>query len=201
MVGDDAFRERSRLSARLPHKCDERFEYVGLEDVGLALKDVADPLEPHACIDRWALQRNQASVGHPTTHRLARSAFDRAALVVLGKDQVPELGEAVAVVGNAVFAAAAELAAAIPPDLRVGTARSCAEAPPVVFAPSDVLCGHARLLDPDVVRLVIGWMDGHAETVDWHVEDLGDQVPREWDRGFLEVLTGRSEVAQHLEEG
>src|SRR5882672_4090031 len=166
MVGDDAFRVRRRLGARLPHERDEWFEDVSLEDVRLALQDVADPLEPHACVDGWALQRDEASVGHTAAHCLARGALDRAALVVLREDEVPELGEAVAVVGDAIVEAATKLFAAIPPDLRVRTTWSRAEAPPVVFETGHVLSGHARLPDPDLVRLVIGRVDGHPEAVD-----------------------------------
>src|SRR6266550_5868124 len=156
MVRDDAFRQRRRLRARLALKGDERFENVGFEDVGLALQDVTDPLEPHAGVDGRTLQRNQAAVSHTSTDRFAGRARDGTALVVLRKHQVPELGEAIAVVWDAVLLTASKFAASIPPDLRVGATRSRAKPPPVVFEPRDVLCSQARLLDPDVVRFVVG---------------------------------------------
>src|SRR5258708_30598393 len=153
VVSDDALRECRWLVAVLADGIDERCEQVSFETVGLALEDVAARLESHARVNGRALEGDQASVGQPATHRFARGAFDRAALVVLREHEVPELGEPVAVVGHAVVLAAAEFLAAIPPDLGVRAARSRAEAPPVVLAARDVYRGHAWSLDPHVVGL------------------------------------------------
>ena len=113
---------------------------VGLEDVRLPLQDVRDPLQPHAGVDGRARERYQGAV---------------LLLVELGKDQVPELGEALAVVGDAVGKAASDLRASIPPDLGVRAAGSFAQAPPVVAETGDVTGRDAGPLGPDLVRLVV----------------------------------------------
>ena len=61
--------------------------------------------------------------------------------------------------------------------------------------------GNLSLRDPDFESLVIRWVDRCAQPVDRHGETLGDQIPRERDGGFLEVVAGRREVAEHLEKG
>src|SRR3977135_1853166 len=56
-------------------------------------------------------------------------------------------------------------------------------------------------LGPDLVRLVIGRMDRHAQPVGRHLKTAGDKLPGKRDRCFLEVRACRREVAKHLEEG
>ena len=64
------------------------------------------------------------------------------ALVVLREHQVPHLGESLAVIWVAVGLSAPCLAAAVPPDLGIRTARPAAEPPPVVTEPGDVGGGY-----------------------------------------------------------
>ena len=81
-----------------------------------------------------------------------------------------------------------------------------AHLPEVVFSAQlqDAIGRHE--LAPDVVRLgvtrnaVLALEDGDDETVLRHLPDVGEQLPREADRVFLEIVAER-EVPQHLEEG
>src|SRR6266849_1676324 len=180
---------------------DEWLQYVRLEDVGLTLQDVRDTLQPHPGVDGRLLERHEAAVLDTSTHRLARRAGNRAALVVLGENEVPELGEAIAMIGLAVFLPASGPATAIPPDLGIRSARPRTQAPPVVLEPRDVSGGDAALLHPDLMSLVVGRVDRDAQAIRRHVESLRDELPCERDRRFLEVIASGREVAQHLEEG
>src|SRR5439155_24392718 len=159
MVRDDPLGKTVRPGARLTDEIDQREKHVSLEDIALALEDVGDPLESHTGIDRRLLERHQGPV---------------LLLVELRKDQVPELGEPIAMVGDAVRLSAAHIRSTIPPDLRIGTAWPAAETPPVVGESRDVSGGDAGALRPDLMRLVIGWMDGHAKAVGRHREAAGD---------------------------
>src|SRR5207245_5750117 len=95
---------------------DDRLEQVGLENVGLALQDVRDPLQSHPGVDARMLQRHESAARNTALHSLTRRALDRPPLVVLREEEVPELGEALAVVGHAVFLPARHLTTAIRPD-------------------------------------------------------------------------------------
>src|SRR6266705_1576141 len=60
--------------------------------------------------------------------------------------------------------------------------------------------GHADLLRPDVVGLVVGLVDRDPESLGRQLVHLDQQIPREADRVALEVIAER-EIAEHLEEG
>ena len=62
------------------------------------------------------------------------------------------------------------------------------------------LVGEAGDLLPERERLVVVVVDGDDQPLLVEAELLGDQVPGELDRAFLEVVAER-EVAEHLEEG
>ena len=99
--------------------------------------------------------------------------------VVLGKDEVPELQEAVAVAaGLTVGAAAADLLAHVKVDLGARTAGAGgAGGPEVVVLPQtrDVVLGNAQGT-PHVVGLVVLGKDGEVQAVERQLELLGDEL-------------------------
>ena len=131
--------------------------------------------------------------------------------LVLHEDEVPELEEALALAaGRALGAAAADVLAAVVEELGVRPARAgAADRPEVVRAvePHDPLGRHAfRLPEPDRLfvlaepELGVAGEDGDPEAIGVDLHVVEDELPREVDRAFLEVLAER-EVAEHLEEG
>ena len=132
-------------------------------------------------------------------------------LLVRHEDEVPELEEPVAARARrcAVGLAAAVLRAPVAVDLGVRAARPRAAHRPEVLdrrQGDDPLGRHADLL-PELDRDLVGaelelrvarvHRDPDAVPVEPHV--LQDELRRELDRAFLEVLPER-EVAEHLEE-
>jgi hypothetical protein len=63
----------------------------------------------------------------------------------------------------------------------------------------DLFVRQARDLLPDLRRLVVGVVDGDQQLRLVDAEILGQQLPREGDRVFLEVIP-EGEIPQHLEE-
>ena len=202
MVRDDPFGEGRRSLAVIPDELDDWLEEVRFEKIRFALQDVRDALEAHARVNCGSRERHERAVDHAALDRFRRRRRPRkvTALVVLREDQVPELGESIAVVGYAVVAAASHFFATVPPDLGVGSARPATEPPPVVAETRDAVSGDAGL-HPDVQRLVVRRVDSHAKPIDGHLESAGHELPSERDRGLLEIGAGRREVAEHLEEG
>src|SRR5690606_10795842 len=125
--------------------------------------------------------------------------------LVLHEDEVPELQ--IPVLVDLRPAIRSVLRAAVVVDLRAGSggARD-AHVPEVVLlaAAHDPLGRYAGLL-PQLDRLVVVEVDGHPdplglETKAALLHRVGDELPGEVDRAFLEVVTER-EVPVHLEEG
>ena len=203
VVRDDSLGKSGWLLAALACEIDERLKQVGLKDVCLALKDVADAVEAHPGVDRRPSQGHQNPIGDAACDRFRgrRWAGEFAALVVLRKDKVPELGEPLAVVGDAIRPAASDLRPSVPPDLRVRAARPAAKSPPVVAQARHLLGRNRGFGGPDLVGLVVRGMDRHTEPLDGHSKTHGHQLPGKGDRNFLEVVPGRREVAEHLEKG
>ena len=106
--------------------------------------------------------------------------------------------------GNHPPAAAALLSAAVVMDLgaRSSGAFVSGWSPPIVFVAIavDAICGHANLIPPEGISILIVQMDGDVETVRVQFEKLGDQLPAEVDRSLFKIIAD-AEVAQHLEEG
>src|SRR5262249_55951129 len=156
-------------------------------DGQLALKDHRQAVEPHAGVDVLAGQRRPDAllVG-----------------VVLHEDEVPELEEARAITTwRASRLAAAELRTPVHVDLRVRAVRpDRAGSPPVLLEPGDAAGRDQGYLLPELERLVVIGIDRRVELVGGQPEPLGEELPGELDRAFLEVLAHR-EVAEHLEEG
>ena len=143
VVGDDVLGKRGRLRGVLVHEFDQRGQQVGFENAALVLKHKTDALQAHPRVDRGARKGHERAVDDATLNGLCRRwrAGKIAALVVLRKHQVPDLGEPLAVVGIAVGLAASGLAAAVPPDLGVGAGRPTPQTPPVGAIASDMVGG------------------------------------------------------------
>jgi len=125
--------------------------------------------------------------------------------IELAEHEVPDLHIAVAVAAHAAGRlAAAVLRAAVKVDLGAGAARAGAVLPEVVFlAQTDhVVRGDAHLLGPDIVSLIVLFVDGDVELIlgDGHPLVAGQKLPSPRNDLFLEVVL-EGEVAQHLEEG
>ena len=183
------------LAGQLRGALDDGEDLVDLVDVVLALQQVGDPLQAHAGVDVLARER-------PADVEVLLAA-DGAELL-LHEHEVPELEVAVARVPVPV---GAELGPAVDQDLAARAARSGhAHAPVVVLLaePDDPVVGKARDLLPEVHGLVVVLVDAGVEL---RLVDpvaavgvrAGDQLPRELDGAFLEVVAER-EVAVHLEE-
>ena len=171
----------------LVDEADEGREEVDLVDAVDALEDRGDAVEAHPGVDPRPGQRWQRAVP------LA---------VELHEDQVPELEDALAVIGVAARLPAADVGPPVPPELGVRPAGArLARRPPVLLVavhPFRVDVGEAL---PEPVGLVVGRVDGDPKPVLGQPEDLGDELPGERDGTLLEVVAGGREVAQHLEEG
>ncbi len=122
-------------------------------------------------------------------------------LFELHEHQVPDLDEAflVAVGGTAVVA---EVGALVPEDLRAGSAWSgVGHAPVVVLVEAlDALGGHADLVAPDGLGLVVAEVHGYPESFRVEAQRAGHELPRVGACVGLEVVA-EAEVAHHLEEG
>ena len=122
--------------------------------------------------------------------------------VVLGKDEIPELQEAVAVAaGLAVGAAAANLLAHVKVNLRARTAGAGGASGPevVVLAQAgDMILGNAQGA-PHIVGLVVLGKDSKVQAVERQLELLGNELKGP-SAGLLGDAT-KGEVAEHLKEG
>src|SRR5262249_51836638 len=129
----------------------------------------------------------------------------------LHEDEVPELEEALALAaGSTLGPAAADALAPVVEHLGVGPARAGAADRPEVVRPRqapDPPGGHALPLpvrDGHLIlaqtELRVAGEDAHPDPVEVEPELVEQELPREVDRAFLEVVAER-EVAEHLEEG
>src|SRR5262249_3522487 len=127
------------------------------------------------------------------------------AQLVLHEDQVPDLK--VTVLVGLRPAVPAVLRTPVVIDLRARTARPWHAHVPVVVrqaAALDPVGGHADLVAPDRIGLVVAGVDGRPEPALTESEAAvllrpGQQLPGERYRLFLEVVAER-EIAEHLEE-
>ena len=195
MVGDDAQRAAGTgvivgvigLAADLLAQLDEMLHQIAVVIGGLVLHDSGHALQAHARIEVAVRQLRHGAV------LLA---------VVLGKHEVPELKEAVAVAaGLAVGAAAADLLAHVKVDLGARTAGAGGAGGPevVVLAQAgDVVLGNAQRT-PHVVGLVVLGKDGKVQAIERQLELLGDEL----EGPSASLLLGdaaKGEVTEHLEE-
>ena len=196
VIGDDAQRAADAgvvigvigLAADLLTELDEVLHQIAVVVGGLMLHDGGHALQAHTRIEVAMRQLRHGAV------LLA---------VVLGKDEVPELQEAVAVAARlAVGAAAADLLAHIKVDLRARTAGAGGASGPevVVLAQArDVILGNAQGA-PHIVGLVVLGKDGEVQAVERQFELLGNELKGP-SAGLLLGDAAKGEVAEHLEEG
>ena len=151
-----------------------------------SLQQCADPLQPHAGVDRLHVQRPHGAVLE---------------LFVLHEDDVPDLDESVAVFIWAARRATPDVIPVIVENLGAGaTGTGRPHLPEIVGGrdADDPAFRHADLF-PDLERLVIGVVDRDVETLRGNAELLGDQFPGKRDRLFLEIIA-KTEIAQHFKE-
>ena len=193
------------LAGQLLGLLDDGVHHVDLVHVVDALQQVRHPLQAHARVDVLLRQRAgdvEVLLGpDPAQH-------------VLHEDEVPdleipvlELGRHEGPLGGLELTVRPVLRAAVVEDLRARTARARdAHRPVVLLGPEldDPLGRQPGHLHPDLQRLVVALQDRGPQPALLQAEAavslrLGDQVPRELDRAFLEVVA-EGEVAAHLEE-
>ena len=176
------------LAADLLAQLDEVLHQITVIVSGLVLHDSGHSLQTHARIEVAVRQLRHGAV------LLA---------VVLGKDEIPELKEAVAVAaGLAVGAAAADLLAHVKVDLGARTAGAGGASSPevVILAQArDVILGNAQGA-PHVMGLVVLGKDGEVQAIERQLELLGDELKGP-SAGLLLGDAAKGEVAEHLEEG
>ena len=196
VVGDDAQRAAGTgvivgvigLAADLLAQLDEVLHQIAVVIGGLVLHDGGHALQTHARIEVAVRQLRHGAV------LLA---------VVLGKHEVPELQEAVAVTaGLAVGATAADLLAHVKVDLGARTAGAGGAGGPevIVLAQTrDVILGNAQGT-PHVVGLVVLGKNGKVQAIERQLELLGDELKGP-SASLLLGDAAEREVAEHLEEG
>ena len=196
VVGDDADGDiilgirAVGLARDVLHVVQHALDGIDLEQIADALHHAGQTLQTHAGIDVGAGQALVVAL---------------AVGIELAEHEVPDLHIAVAVAAHAAGRlAAAILGAAVKVDLGAGAARAGAVLPEVVFlAQTDhVVRGDAHLLGPDIVSLIVLFVDGDVELIlgDGHPLVAGQKLPSPRNDLFLEVVL-EGEVAQHLEEG
>ena len=178
------------LARDVLHMVQHALHGIHLKQVAHVLHHAGQTLQAHAGINVGACQTLVVAL---------------AVGIELAEHEVPDLHIAVAVAAHAAGRlAAAVLRAAVKVDLGAGAARAGAVLPEVIFlAQTDhVVRGDAHLLGPDIVSLIVLFVDGDVELIlgDGHPLVAGQKLPSPRNDLFLEVVL-EGEVAQHLEEG
>ena len=166
---------------------DQIAEQVNVVIVVQALKHGRDPLQPHACIDRWLGQILACAVG---------------LLVELHEDEVPDFDEPVTILVRATGRATRNAFAMIVEYFRARAARaSIAHRPEIIGCadPDDLAVIKSGNLFPDRGGFVIFSIDCDEQLLRIERELLGAQLPSERDRVFLEIIA-KGKITQHLEE-
>ena len=129
---------------------DQRLEQVGVVVVMAALQQCANPLQPHAGVDRLHVQR------------LHRAVFE---LLILHEHDVPDFDETVAVLIRAARRAAPDVITVVIKDLGAGTTGSGRPHLPEVVRGIDADDAIFRDTDlfPDLKGFVIGVVDGRQQ--------------------------------------
>ena len=194
VVGDNANGNVVVLVCAVGLLCDgadgvEQASYgVNLKEVVHTLHNARQTLKTHTGIDILLRELGVVAV---------------AVVVELGEYVVPYLHESVAVAsGLAIGRATAVLQAAVEIYFGAGAAGTGAVLPEVVcLAESDdVSLGHADLVAPDSVRLVVLLVNGGPEQICGDLKTVGEEFPCPRNSLVLEVIA-EGEVAQHLEIG
>ncbi len=194
MVGNHAQRNVGFGIFAVAHMCDiadvlhNILDGVDLKQVVYPLQHTGKALQPHAGVDVGVLKGGVGSL---------------AVAVKLGKHQVPHLYVAVAIAAHrAVGAAAALFGSAVKVDLRAGTAGTGSVLPEVVRLTKarHIAFRNTDHLRPDVVRLVVLFINRAVQLVGGNFEHLGEELPCPSGRLVFKVIAER-EVAQHLKIG
>ncbi len=192
VVGDHPVMHLSRSVGRpiglMRARLDQCPHQVGVIDIMLALKDRADPLEPHAGVDRGFRQVRAAAVLE---------------LLELHEDQVPDLDKPVAILIRATGRPAGDFGPVVVENLRAWAAGASRPHHPEIVRGGDAddpFVRQARMAFPDRCRLIVIMKDSHRQPFGRKAELLGHQIPSQGDRPLLEIVAER-EVPQHLEEG
>ena len=130
--------------------------------------------------------------------------------VVLHEHDVPDLDKAITVFFRCTGAATPDVVTVIVENLGAWAAwAGIAHGPEVVggkggtFVVPDtdnILRRYANLVEPDIVGFIIGFVDGHAETLFGQFQYPREKLPCETDGIGLEVIT-KAEVTEHFKKG
>ena len=184
------------LAGHLGRAGDDRIDLVDLVEVVDSLEQGGHALQAHAGVD--------VALGQRAGDVEVVLGADRRELL-LHEHEVPELEVAVLVDSRATLEPV--LRATVEVDLAARAAGAGDAHVPVVVelaAPGDPLDGDTDRVTPDGEGLVVVLVDGRPDLVGIQAVTTlglrgGDQLPREGDGTFLEVVT-EGEVAVHLEE-
>ena len=171
---------------------DEDLEQVDLVVRMHALQHRGHPLQSHAGIDAGLGQRREHALFVP---------------VVLHEHQVPDFDIAVAVRIGRPGRAAGDFRTVVVENFRTGSAGTrvghlpevVRTAARIVADAHDALGRHAHLFCPQVIGLVVGFVDAHPQLVLGQLEDFGQQFPGIQDGVVLEIVAERK-IAEHLEK-
>ena len=197
MVGNDTQRRRRQIgdAGLACGGCNQLLKKIDLVIAVHALQHCGDALQAHAGVDAGPRQGRE----------LARDiAFE------LHEDQVPDLDVAITVFVGTAGRAAGNIRAVIEKDLGTRAAGAGIGHLPeivrgitralVVTDANDALGGHANLIGPNAISLIVLGVDRDPEPLGGQLVNLGQQLPGEANRVLLEIVA-EGKIAEHLEEG
>ena len=190
MVGNDLQRHVAIGSLAIFHTgqgrsfFDNREEKVGFKVVLFLLHDSGETFEASAGIDVFLRQRNAAAVF---------------LLVELGKYQVPDFQETIAVAAHLVFRIGAEFFALVVENFGVRAAGAFADFPEIIFQRIDMTFRNAYQVVPVAIGFFIIRVNGDIEAGFVEHQDFRQKFPSPGD-GFLLEIVAKGEVPQHFEE-
>ena len=172
---------------RMRRSLDQRAHQIRVIIVVLALQKRADPLQPHAGIDRLLGQRDHPAIGE---------------LLVLHENQVPDFDKPVAVLIGRAWRAAENLFAMIKENLGARAAGPGRPHPPEIVIrgdPDDPVIRQPGDFLPDISRLIVGVVHRHQQFILGNSIFLRQQLPGIGNRLGLEIVA-KAEIPQHLKE-
>ena len=119
-------------------------------------------------------------------------------LVILGKYQVPDFKESVAVAARfAVRFAAAAFFTHVDVDFAVRSARAAAGFPEVFFKAHNAFIGHAHNIMPDFISFVVVRVNGYPKFIGRQFQLFGQKLPAPGDNFLFEIIA-EGKIAQHF---
>ena len=196
VVGHDTYRYVALLAARclildatgeLADEITKILQRIDVEDGSYILNGDGETLETHTGIDVLLREVTVVSL---------------TIVIKLREYDVPDFHVTVALAAHDVLRAVSVLLTTIIVDLGTWSARSGAVLPEVVFLTElvDVVLRDMHHILPDVIRLLIVYINRRIQTVRIQADTLGQELPCPWNRFLLEVIAER-EVSEHLKEG